>query len=89
MTRPGGLGRAFDWHLLGGLDLASPYMLSGGLDAASVADAVGIARPQGVDVSSGVETAPGIKDPDLVRRFIAQARAAELQSRSPETERIA
>lgn len=75
-TRPGGLGRAFDWRLLAGLDLALPYMLSGGLDAATVARAVRIARPAGVDASSGVERAPGVKDPALIRRFVEAARAA-------------
>lgn len=75
-TRPGGLGRAFDWRLLADLDLALPYMLSGGLDAASVAEAVRIARPAGVDVSSGVERAPRVKDPERIRRFVDAARAA-------------
>lgn len=76
-TRPGGLGRRFDWTLLKELDLAVPCMLSGGLDADSVARAIGIVRPRGVDVSSGVESAPGIKEPGLVRDFIARVRAAE------------
>ncbi len=76
-TRPGGLGKTFDWTLLAGLDAGAPFMLSGGLDAGNVAEAVRIARPYGVDVSSGVERAPGEKDPDKIRDFIRAARAAD------------
>ncbi|HEY2138101.1 MAG TPA: phosphoribosylanthranilate isomerase [Xanthobacteraceae bacterium] len=75
-TRPGGLGKPFDWHLLENLDRGLPFMLSGGLDAANVADALAITRAPGVDVSSGVERAPGEKDPDKIRAFIRAARAA-------------
>jgi phosphoribosylanthranilate isomerase len=75
-TRPGGLGRTFDWHLLEKLDPGLPFMLSGGLDAGNVADALTITRLPGVDVSSGVERAPGEKDPDKIRAFIRAARAA-------------
>jgi phosphoribosylanthranilate isomerase len=78
--RPGGLGKAFDWHLLENLDPGVPFMLSGGLDADNVADALRIARPPAVDVSSGVESAPGIKDPEKIRAFMRAARAAELQA---------
>lgn len=76
-TRPGGLGAAFDWHLLEGLDLKLPFMVSGGLNAENVAEAVRITRAGGVDISSGVESAPGIKDPDMIRAFIRAARATE------------
>jgi phosphoribosylanthranilate isomerase len=76
-TRPGGLGEPFDWHLLEGLNLALPYMVSGGLDASNVAEALRITRAGGVDISSGVESAPGIKDPDMIRDFIRAARATE------------
>jgi phosphoribosylanthranilate isomerase len=76
-TRPGGLGAVFDWQLLKGLDLKLPFMVSGGLDAGNVAEAIRVARAGGVDVSSGVERAPGIKDPDLIRDFIRAARATE------------
>ena len=75
-TRPGGLGRTFDWRLLEDLRTDVPYMLSGGLDAGNVAEALRITRAPGVDVSSGVERAPGEKDPDKIRAFIAAARAA-------------
>jgi phosphoribosylanthranilate isomerase len=75
-TRPGGLGKAFDWHLLENLDPGLPFMLSGGLDADNVGEALRITRAPGVDVSSGVERAPGEKDPDKIRAFIRAARQA-------------
>lgn len=75
-TRPGGLGKPFDWRLLAGLDPGVPYMLSGGLDATNVAEALAVTQATGVDVSSGVERMPGEKDPDKIRAFIAAARAA-------------
>ena len=75
-TRPGGLGRPFDWHLLENLDPGVPFMLSGGLDAANVGEALRITRAPGVDVSSGVERAPGEKDPDKIRAFVRAARVA-------------
>ena len=76
-TRPGGLGEPFDWHLLEGLRLPVPFLVSGGLDAGNVAEAVRVTRAGGVDISSGVESAPGIKDPDMIRAFIRAARASE------------
>ena len=75
-TRPGGLGSAFDWRLLENLDPGVPFMLSGGLDPENVARALALTRPQGVDVSSGVERAAGEKDPDRIRAFIRAAREA-------------
>ena len=75
-TRPGGLGKPFDWHLLENLDLSIPYLLSGGLHAGNVAEALRITRAPGVDVSSGVESAPGVKDPEKIRAFIRAARAS-------------
>jgi len=73
---PGGHGRPFDWKLLAGLDPAFRFMLSGGLDPANVEDAIGIARPAGVDVSSGVESAPGVKDVGRIAEFGKAARRA-------------
>jgi phosphoribosylanthranilate isomerase len=78
-TRPGGLGKTFDWHLLQNLDPGLPFMLSGGIDANNVAEALAITRASAVDVSSGVERAPGEKDPDKIRAFIRAARAAAFQ----------
>jgi phosphoribosylanthranilate isomerase len=81
-TRPGGLGKTFDWRLLKNLALGVPFMLSGGLDAGNVAEALRVTNAPGVDVSSGVERAPGEKDPDKIRAFVRAARAA-LASASP------
>jgi len=75
-TRPGGLGMSFDWSLLQNIDPEVPFMLSGGLDPNNVAEALRITQAPGVDVSSGVERAPGEKDPDKIRAFIRTARAA-------------
>ena len=75
-TRPGGLGKSFDWHLLENLELKLPFMLSGGLTPENVAEALRITRAPGVDVSSGVERAPGEKDAGKIRDFIRAARAA-------------
>ena len=76
-TRPGGLGAVFDWHVLENLDLKLPFMVSGGLNAENIAEAVRVTRAGGVDVSSGVERAPGVKDPEMIRAFIRAARAVE------------
>lgn len=73
-TRTGGHGVPFDWTILDGVD--RPFMLSGGLNPGNVAEAIAVAHPAAVDVSSGVETAPGRKDPDLIRAFVAAARLA-------------
>jgi phosphoribosylanthranilate isomerase len=78
-TRPGGLGKSFDWRLLENLDPGVPFMLSGGLDAGNVGEAVRITHAPAVDVSSGVERAPGVKDPDKIRAFVRAARRAAVQ----------
>jgi phosphoribosylanthranilate isomerase len=75
-SRPGGLGRRFDWHLLRNIATAAPFMLSGGLDVDNVAEALRITQAPGVDVSSGIERALGEKDPDRIRAFVAAARRA-------------
>ncbi len=82
-TRPGGLGKPFDWHLLENLDPGVRFMLSGGLDAANVGEALRVTRAPGVDVSSGVERAPGEKDPDKIRAFVRAARIAAAAVTSP------
>jgi phosphoribosylanthranilate isomerase len=76
-NRPGGHGKAFDWHLLHNLALPLPFMVSGGLDAGNVGEALRVTRAQGLDVSSGVEHAPGHKDIDMIRAFIRAAREAD------------
>jgi phosphoribosylanthranilate isomerase len=82
-TRPGGLGAAFDWHVLRNLDLKLPFMVSGGLHAGNVAEAVRVTRAGGVDVSSGVERAPGLKDSEMIGAFIRAARATDSISPLP------
>ncbi len=67
---PGGMGLRFDWKLLDGFAHPLPWALSGGLDAANVADAVSVTGARLVDVSSGVESAPGIKDVDKIAAFL-------------------
>ena len=73
---PGGNGVAFDWRILAGLDPDIDYMLSGGLDAGNVGRALGLAHPRGVDISSGVERAPGEKDTALIAEFFHAIGAA-------------
>lgn len=71
---PGGNGMRFDWAILG--DASAPFALSGGLDASNVAEAIRLSGATLVDVSSGVETAPGEKDPALIAQFVQAARGA-------------
>jgi phosphoribosylanthranilate isomerase len=76
--KPGGTGETFNWDLaLEARGLGRPIFLAGGLTAENVSEAVKRARPYGVDVSSGVETAPGSKDHAKVRAFIRAAKAVE------------
>ena len=82
-TRPGGLGNTFDWSLLQDLRPGVPYMLSGGLDAAKIAEALRVTRASGIDVSSGVERAPGVKDVDKIVAFVRAARSAAAQDVHP------
>ncbi|MCJ2072341.1 phosphoribosylanthranilate isomerase [Methylobacterium sp. J-030] len=71
---PGGNGRCFDWTILADRDLPEGTMLSGGLDAANVPEALARTKLNAVDVSSGVESAPGVKDPGRIAAFVAAAR---------------
>lgn len=73
---PGGNGRPFDWSLTRDFHARSPWLLSGGLDPDMVAAAIALSQARGVDVSSGVESAPGVKDPAKIRAFVAAARRA-------------
>lgn len=73
---PGGNGLSFDWRLLNGLDPGLSFMLSGGLNPDNVAEAIRLTRPNAVDVSSGVESGPGRKDPAKIEAFVRAARAA-------------
>jgi phosphoribosylanthranilate isomerase len=82
-TRPGGLGNTFDWHLLKNVQSRVPFMLSGGLDAGNVGEALHITRASGIDVSSGVERAPGVKDIDKIKAFVRAARSAAVRDVHP------
>ena len=73
---PGGNGIAFDWRLIAGRRWAVPWMLAGGLTPENVAEAIRLTGARQVDVSSGVESAPGLKDPALIRQFVEAALAA-------------
>jgi len=75
-SRPGGLGEVFNWSLLSGVSWKTPWLLAGGLNPENVADAISAVLPGGVDVSSGVEVSPGVKSPELIERFVANARKA-------------
>ena len=74
---PGGNGVSFDWRLLATLDGAASYMLSGGLTKDNVGEALDISGAPGVDVSSGVESAPGVKDLGMMDAFVRAVRDAE------------
>lgn len=70
---PGGNAIAFDWGLLAGVDVGRPWLLAGGLNPTNVKEAIRVSGAALVDVSSGVETAPGLKDPLLIAQFLAAA----------------
>ena len=76
---PGGNGVSFDWTLLKEAGKQHHFMLSGGLDAGNVANALAITGAAGVDVSSGVESAPGIKDPERIKAFMTAVRHSAIQ----------
>jgi len=75
-VRRGGTGSTIDWQQAASAARGRRIVLAGGLTPDNVADAIGTVRPFGVDVSSGVEDAPGVKNPDKVARFLASARSA-------------
>ena len=75
-AREGGHGTAFDWQLLHGRSFSRPWLLAGGLNSQNVARAIQIAGAPGVDVSSGVETSPGVKSAALIHDFVKNARSA-------------
>ncbi len=72
----GGTGQVAPWELLKGFDPGVPLVLAGGLTPENVAEAVALVRPWGVDVASGVEQSPGVKDPEKVARFVKNVRRA-------------
>ena len=74
---PGGNGLAFDWRLIAGRRWPVPWMLAGGLTADTVAEAIALTGATQVDVSSGVETAPGVKDSDMIAAFCKAAQAVQ------------
>jgi phosphoribosylanthranilate isomerase len=73
LGEPGGSGKSFDWSLMP-RDLKQPLILAGGLNAANVAAAIRVSKPWAVDVSSGIESAPGVKDHGKLRDFVAAVR---------------
>ncbi len=75
-TLPGGNGAAFDWPLLAGRRFGRPWFLSGGLTAETILSAASASGARMIDVSSGVERAPGVKDPSKIAAFLAAAHAA-------------
>ena len=72
-TRPGGNALAFDWHLLAGLGCSLPWLLAGGITSDNLAEAIRISGARGVDVSSGVEDRPGVKNAAKIKAFLALA----------------
>ena len=79
-TRPGGNALAFDWEIMRGWTAPGPWLLAGGLTVENVAEAVRVTGATAVDVSSGVERAPGVKDPELIRGFVAQVKCINASS---------
>ncbi len=75
---PGGNGVSFDWSLLDSFNTDTPIMLSGGLSAENIIEAISIAHPEGIDISSGVETSPGVKDIELISQFLQTVKNHQL-----------
>ena len=72
--RGGGTGRRFDWSVLATYERSKPFFLSGGIDAENVVAAISLVRPDAIDLSSGVESAPGVKDHDKLGRLFDRVR---------------
>lgn len=83
MGLPGGRGCAFDWQLLRKRKIRRPWLLAGGLNVQNVGDAIVASGAHGVDVSSGVESSPGVKNAEAIHDFVAAARAAEFVAGPP------
>jgi phosphoribosylanthranilate isomerase len=81
--RPGGTGKAFDWDLIADRSWPLPLILAGGLTPENVSEAIARVRPSAVDVASGVESSPGIKDEVRMRRFFEAVRQADALAPSP------
>lgn len=81
--QPGGTGKAFDWDLIAGKSWPLPLILAGGLTPENVSEAIARVRPSAVDVASGVESSPGIKDEVRMRRFFEAVRRADASPPSP------
>lgn len=82
-ARPGGHGAPFDWQLLRGRTFRRPWLLAGGLTPGNVAQAIAASDAPGVDVSSGVESASGVKDSQLIADFVSAARSARFAEARP------
>jgi phosphoribosylanthranilate isomerase len=80
-----GRGERVDWQIAAAIAKKGRMILAGGLDADNVVEAIERVMPWGVDVSSGVESAPGVKDPDLIHAFVAAVRATETGGNEPST----
>jgi phosphoribosylanthranilate isomerase len=80
--KAGGTSQAFDWQRLGAVPGWAPSFIAGGLNPLNVAACIAALRPFGVDVSSGVEASPGVKDPEKITAFIAAVRDADQEARS-------
>jgi phosphoribosylanthranilate isomerase len=83
-TRPGGNAVAIDWAMLSGWSPPVPWLLAGGLTPDNVAEAIAVSGTRAVDVSSGVERIPGVKEPELIRAFVRAARAARPSGSHPQ-----
>ena len=79
---PGGNALAFDWGLLAGWRFGRPWLLAGGLTPSDVREAMALSGADLVDVSSGVESAPGVKDPALIAQFLAAVECSNGMRRS-------